>query len=79
MKVKEKKKIPLFAIITPVVLVIYMISLVLPLIWSLYTSLKDVVDFQIDSIFPTFPLDFRPYGEAFMNFYKEVDAPDGGT
>lgn len=79
MKVKEKKKKPLFAIITLVVLVIYMISLVLPLIWSLYTSLKDVVDFQIDSIFPTFPLDFRPYGEAFMNFYKEVDASDGGT
>lgn len=79
MDVKNKKKTPLFAIITLAVLIIYMISLIIPMIWMLYTSLKGVVDFQIDSVFPTFPLDFEPYVMAFDNFFMRVDDGMGGT
>ena len=58
MDVKRKKKTPLFAIIILIVLIVYMISLILPMVWALYTSFKDIVDFQIDSIFPAFPFKF---------------------
>ena len=79
MAVKHKKKTPLFAIIILAILIVYMISLILPMFWGLYTSFKGVVDFQIDSIFPMFPLNFEPYIKAFENFVMKVNDGEGGT
>ena len=79
MDVKRKKKTPLFAIIILIVLIVYMISLILPMVWALYTSFKDIVDFQIDSIFPAFPFKFEPYITAFENFSMLVNDGQGGT
>ena len=76
---KKKNKTPLFAIILLVVLIVYMISLALPMVWALYTSVKGVIDFQIDSIFPTFPLNFEPYVMAFKSFVMLVEDGMGGT
>jgi ABC-type glycerol-3-phosphate transport system permease component len=77
--VKSKKKAPVFAIVLLVVLIVYMISLITPMVWLLYTSFKGVVDFQIDSVFPTFPLTFEPYIMAFENFVMKVNDGAGGT
>ena len=79
MKEKSRKKVPLFAKILLGILIVYMISLILPMIWALYTSLKGVVAFQKDSIFPSFPLNFDPYETAFVNFFMKVDDGAGGT
>lgn len=79
MKQANKQKTPLFAIIVLVVLIVYMISLILPMVWALYTSVKGVIDFQIDSIFPMLPLDFEPYVKAFNSFVMLVDDGKGGT
>ena len=76
---KRMKKVPLFAIILLVTLIIYMISLSLPMIWALYTSFKGVVQFRIDSIFPSWPISFEPYVKAFNNFLMTVDDGVGGT
>ena len=76
---KNKKKIPLFVSVILTVLIVYMISLVLPMLWALYTSFKGIVDFQIDSIFPTFPLNFEPYRMAFVNFTMPVNDGAGGV
>ena len=73
------KKVPVFAIILLVTLIIYMISLSLPMLWALYTSLKGVVQFKMDPIFPTWPLTFEPYVKAFNNFLMLVDDGAGGT
>ena len=73
------KKVPLFAIILLVTLIIYMISLSLPMIWALYTSFKGVVQFRMDSIFPSWPISFEPYVKAFNNFLMTVDDGVGGT
>ena len=79
MALKNRKKTPLFAIITLAVLIVYMISLFLPMLWALYTSFKGVIDFQIDSIFPTFPLNFDPYIMAFDSFVMLVGDGKGST
>lgn len=76
---KRMKKVPLFAIILLVTLIIYMISLSLPMIWALYTSFKGVVQFRMDSIFPSWPISFEPYVKAFNNFFMLVDDGAGGT
>ena len=76
---KKKRKLPLYAIITLAVLIVYMISLIVPMIWVLYSSLKGVIDFQIDSIFPTWPLNFESYIMAFENFVMLVGDGQGGT
>ena len=78
-EVKNERKTPVFAIVLLVVLIVYMTSLILPILWALYTSLKGVVDFQIDPIFPTFPLNFEPYIMAFNSFVKLVNDGVGGT
>ena len=76
---KRMKKVPVFAIILLVTLIIYMISLSLPMLWALYTSIKGVVQFKMDPIFPTWPLTFEPYVKAFNNFLMLVDDGAGGT
>ena len=70
---KTKKKTPLFAIIILVVLIVYMISLILPMIWLLYTSLKESVDYQIDPIFPVLPFTLKSYVSAFEHFKLTVN------
>ena len=79
MNENKKNSDSVFVIILLTILVVYMVSLILPMIWALYTSLKGVVDFQIDSIFPTLPLNFEPYVMAFDNFFMLVDDGEGGT
>lgn len=68
-----KKKLPLFVIVLLTILIIYMISLILPMIWLLYTSLKDKVDYQIDPIFPMWPFKFKSYIDAFNSFVLNVN------
>ena len=76
---KRMKKIPLFAIIVLSVLIVYMISLILPMIWALSTSFKDVIQFKIEGIFPSWPMSFEPYVKAFENFMMTVDDGHGGV
>lgn len=73
MEKRTKKKIPLFAIITLIVLIVYMISLAFPLVWAFYTSFKDVVDIVINPILPVFPLRFEAYVRAFNSFYCSIN------
>ena len=73
MNENKKNNDSAFVITLLVILVVYMISLILPMLWALYTSFKGVVDFQVDSIFPTFPFNFEPYVTAFENFVMLVD------
>lgn len=76
---KRMKKVPLFAIIVLAVLIVYMISLILPMLWALSTSFKDVIQFKMEGIFPSWPISFEPYVKAFENFMMTVDDGHGGT
>ena len=76
---KRMKKVPLFAIIVLSVLIVYMISLILPMLWALSTSFKDVIQFKMEGIFPSWPISFEPYVKAFENFTMTVDDGHGGT
>lgn len=79
MATQKRKTLPIFALITLVVLIVYMISLILPMIWLCYSSFKGVVDFQIDSVFPSLSLNFESYAMAFENFFMPVSDGKGGT
>ena len=69
MATQKRKRLPTFALITLIVLIVYMVSLILPMIWLCYSSFKGVVDFQIDSVFPSLSLNFESYAMAFENFF----------
>ncbi|MBQ4098926.1 MAG: carbohydrate ABC transporter permease [Clostridia bacterium] len=76
MVAKTKKKQPLFAIITLTVLIIYMISLVIPLIWGIYTSLLSNVEY---GMIPNPSLTFETYMTAFDVFSVPISELDGST
>ena len=79
MEKKFKKKYPIFAYVLLAVLILYFLSLALPLLWAIYTSLKDTIEFEIDRILPSFEITFDNYVKAFDNFSWDVDVLDEAT
>lgn len=79
MKYTTKKHIPAFAMVTLVVLVIYTISLSMPMIWGIYTSLKDIMSFIEDPVWPSLSFSFENYIQAFDQFKTDIDVMVDGT
>ena len=72
MEKKQKSSLPIFAIVLLVVLIVYFISLLIPLVWGLFTSLKDFTDLRIEPVWPTFPLYFENYVQTFEQFCVSI-------
>ena len=72
MEKKQKSSLPVFAIVLLVVLIVYFISLIIPLIWGVFTSLKDFTDLRIEPVWPTFPLYFENYVQTFEQFCVSI-------
>lgn len=79
MKTKTKKKTPVFATVVLIVLIVYMISLVLPMLWAIFSSLKTDLQFKENLIFPTFPFNLDSYKETYRLFTYKVYDEYGGT
>ena len=69
---RVKKSLPVFAIVILAVLILYAVSLVVPFIWAIDTSLKSMMDFTIDPVWPSFSFTFENYLQAFDKFFVEV-------
>ena len=69
---KTTRKIPVFAIVLLAILLFYFISLLLPMIWAIYTSLKGKIAYNRDKVWPSFPITFENYINAFAGFKKAV-------
>ena len=69
---RVKKSLPVFAIVILAVLIFYAVSLVVPFIWAIDTSLKSMMDFTIDPVWPSFSFTFENYLQAFDKFFVEV-------
>jgi len=76
MEKKLKSKLPIFAVVLLVILLIYFLSLLLPLIWAIYTSFKDTIEFQIDKVWPSFTITFENYINAFDGFSMDITRLD---
>lgn len=81
-KVKIKKsrkhtKFTLFGIIIFVFLTLFCISLILPILWGLSTSLKSFDDFMLNPIFLPKKLKFENYQTIMQEFYVPVQVPTG--
>ena len=76
---ENKKNIPTFAIVVLVVLITYLVSLSLPMIWGIYTSLKDSWGFIVDPVWPSFELSFENYVQAFEQFFMQVEKEVDGV
>ncbi len=76
-KFERKKRLTPFLIVMTVILLVYSISLLIPLVWSAYSSLR------IDWEFPTAPwaltnsLTFENYGSLFTDFVVEYSSNKG--
>ncbi len=79
MEKKLKSKLPIFAIVLLAILLIYFLSLLLPLIWAIYTSFKDTIEFQIDKVWPSFTITFENYINAFKGFSMDITRLDAST
>ena len=69
---KTKKHVPIFAKILLVLLLFYFISLLLPLFWAIYTSLKNNAQYRMDKLLPSYPFYFDNYLSAFSGFKKAI-------
>ena len=69
---QTKKNVPIFAKILLAILLFYFISLLLPLIWAIYTSLKNNAQYRVDKILPSYPFYFENYLNAFSGFKKAI-------
>lgn len=72
---KMTRKIPVFAIVLLVILIIYSLSLIVPLIWTIYTSLKDPFDYTFDKIWPSKleMMTFENYFSAYEAFKWPIE------
>lgn len=72
---KMTRKIPVFAIVLLVILIIYSLSLIVPLIWAIYTSLKDPFDYTFDKIWPSKleMMTFENYFSAYEAFKWPIE------
>lgn len=69
---RERRNLPVAAIVVMIILCLYFISMVLPLLWGLSTTFKRFIDFRREKIWPTFPLTIEHYVEAFNSFILTV-------
>ena len=74
MEKKLKSKLPPFAVVLLVVLITYFVSLMLPLLWGVYTSLKDPIDYLIDPVWPAVKVSFHNYVQAFNQFFIKISS-----
>ena len=56
-----KKKINIFAVVSVTILILYTITLVVPLLWVLFTSFKDPIEFDLNKFGFTTKLSFDNY------------------
>ncbi len=88
----KKKVLNPFAIIIAVVLVLYMISMCIPLFWTLMTTLKNVNEFEGNGIingieifeenklwWPKYGMTFDNYINAYKNFYIMLPSTTPGS
>lgn len=73
MERRNKSRLPVFALVILVVLVIYFISLLLPMIWAIYTSLKQKLAYIEDPVWPSLKVTLEYYVSAFNQFAEEID------
>lgn len=64
-KTKQRKKIDVFVVIGFILLLLYSISFLLPLVWSLNTSLKEEIDFMNNKFSLATSFNFKNYITAF--------------
>ena len=76
---KSKSKLPVFAIVLLAVLLFYFLTLLLPLIWAIYTSLKDTIEYEISKVWPSLEITFENYVNAFNGFSMDVMRTDSST
>lgn len=79
MRKRQKMHVPPFAIVILAFLIFYFITLFLPMIWAIYTSLKDSMDFIMDPVWPTASFSFENYIQAFNQFFIKVSDGAGGV
>lgn len=70
---ENKKKLPIFAYVVLAILITYTVSLSLPMLWGIYTSLKDTMSFIEDPVWPSFEFSFENYLQAFEQFFMQVE------
>ena len=70
---ENKKNLPIFAYVVLAILITYTVSLSLPMLWGIYTSLKDTMSFIEDPVWPSFEFSFENYLQAFEQFFMQVE------
>lgn len=75
---KKKRSFPVFEFISFLVLLLYAVSLLIPLLWSLMSSFKGRFDFMKNKL--GFPVEFvNNYDGIFDRFVVPVSQPEGGS
>ena len=73
----DHHKLTIFGIVLLFFLIVYCISLFIPLIWGLLTSLKTPIDFLDNSVGLPSKWMFSNFITAFENFKVSIDTPSG--
>jgi ABC-type glycerol-3-phosphate transport system permease component len=79
MEKKLKSKHPIFAYVLLAVLLFYFLSLLVPLLWAIFTSLKDTIELEIDKVWPSLTMTFENYINAFEGFSMDISHVDSAT
>lgn len=75
--IKQKIHKQIIPMIFFILLIIYTISLIIPLIWTILTSLKSQMDFYLNPFkLPSKPM-FENYLLVFKDMYREIMTPSG--
>lgn len=74
-----KKKINIFAVVSVTILILYTITLVVPLLWVLFTSFKDPIEFDLNKFGFTTKLSFDNYVTVMKSLFIEIYTKDGGV
>lgn len=69
---KLTKKVPVFAIVLLAILLFYFLTLLVPLLWAIFTSFKDLVAFRMDKVWPSLSFDYENYIKAFKGFSMDI-------
>ena len=79
MEKKLTRKHPIFAYVLLAILLFYFLTLLLPLLWAIFTSLKDTIEFEIDKVWPSLTMTFENYINAFEGFSMDISHVDSAT
>ena len=90
MEKKKKTAISVLMIVLATVLVLYVISMIVPVFWTLMTTVKSVTEYEfwgIDSnverignkLWLPHSITFENYAKAYKYFYIEVETKSGGS